>query len=329
MKKDFLVSIVIPVYNVERYLPQCITSIRRQTYTNIEIIFIDDGSTDKSGEIIDTYSLKDKRIKVIHKKNQGVSSARNIGIQNSEGQYICFVDADDYIKDNYVQYLLTLILKYDADISLTNHMSTTFYKRKRPNRNMEKMVSGIDAAISILCYNMPIGVYCKMFKRSLLSKGIRFEEDLFIGEGFNFNFDAFQEADKVAIGNQSIYFYRRDNENSAMTRFKIKTVLCALYAIDRINQKIKKRTQVLVYAVKFAKWHTHADMLSFIISAHKQKKYNDIYLKCLKIARNDALIALKVPTNLKEKFRALLTFVYPKTIPIISMIRDYLYKIKK
>ena len=92
------ISIIVPIYNVEKYLPRCIESILAQTFTNFELILVNDGSEDDSGEVCDRYAKEDKRIKVIHKKNGGVSSARNAGLKNSIGNYIGFVDPDDYIK---------------------------------------------------------------------------------------------------------------------------------------------------------------------------------------------------------------------------------------
>ena len=97
-----LISIIVPVYNVEEYLKECIDSIINQTYKRIEIILVDDGSTDKSGKICDDYAKIDKRIKVVHKENGGLSDARNVGISVSSGKYIAFVDSDDWVEKNYV-----------------------------------------------------------------------------------------------------------------------------------------------------------------------------------------------------------------------------------
>ena len=103
-----MVSVIIPIYNVENFVEKCIESILFQTIQNLEIILVDDGSSDGSGDICDVYAKKDARIKVIHKKNGGVSSARNMGISNATGEYICFVDGDDFVADDYIEYLLRL-----------------------------------------------------------------------------------------------------------------------------------------------------------------------------------------------------------------------------
>ena len=110
-----LVSIIIPIYNVEQYLDRCIKSVINQTYKNIEIILVDDGSTDKCPEICDQYAQKDNRIVVIHKENGGLSSARNAGMKVLKGEYMLFVDSDDWIKGNTVEELLQIAIEHDVD----------------------------------------------------------------------------------------------------------------------------------------------------------------------------------------------------------------------
>lgn len=110
------ISVIVPVYNVEDYLEECINSILGQTYKNLEIILVDDGSTDNSSKICDIYEKKDKRIKVIHKENGGLSSARNEGLKYRTGEYISFVDSDDFIDKTMYEKLYSAIKKYDADV---------------------------------------------------------------------------------------------------------------------------------------------------------------------------------------------------------------------
>ena len=116
-----LISVIVPIYNCARYLPQCIESILAQTYTNLEIILVDDGSTDNSRKICNDYAAMDLRIKVIHQANAGVSVARNIGLKWARGEYIGFVDADDYIAKDMYEYLYSLIFKYQTKISICNY----------------------------------------------------------------------------------------------------------------------------------------------------------------------------------------------------------------
>ena len=116
-----LVSIVLPIYNVEKYLDRCIESVVCQTYKNLEIILVDDGSSDESPKICDTWALKDKRIKVIHKKNGGLGYARNTGIENASGEYVCFFDSDDYIRKDTVEKTYNVAHNQNCDMVLFGH----------------------------------------------------------------------------------------------------------------------------------------------------------------------------------------------------------------
>lgn len=145
-----LISVIIPVYKAEKYIERCIFSILRQTYQNIEVILVDDGSPDKSGEICDMWALKDKRIKVIHQKNAGAGAARNAGLRVAKGEYIGFVDSDDWIEPQMYEVMYNAIEKYSADVGMCNISSRTEFSmhesydnRKFPFelKNQEEMLS--------------------------------------------------------------------------------------------------------------------------------------------------------------------------------------------
>lgn len=142
-----LITVVVPVYNVERYFRRCIESIASQTYTNLEIILVDDGSSDSSGLICDEYAEKDQRVTVIHKKNGGLSDARNAGLECMHGKYVAFVDSDDYVSSEYIRKLYTALVENDADIAVCgeafvgeNPDGSTF-PMKRPLRDVEGTVN--------------------------------------------------------------------------------------------------------------------------------------------------------------------------------------------
>lgn len=321
------ISIVIPVYNAEKYLEKCINSIISQTYKNLEIIIVDDGSLDKSGEIADEFQIKDKRIKVIHKKNEGVSTARNVGIDACTGKYICFADADDYLMNDYVEYLYDLISNNDADISLTTEMFTTFRKEQSNDKSVT-IYSGEDATYAILCYNLPIGVYCKMFRREFLGDKIRFLPNIFIGEGFNFNTSAFQRARKVVVGHKKIYFYRRDNPTSATTKFSINKWENAIFAIDNIRKNLIINTPKLEKGLEYAYWHTNCDAYNFMVIAGEQYRYPKEYKRYLSIVRKQAKTAFSVNIKPREKLRAIISVICPKIIPILMKFRYKHYNVQ-
>ncbi len=179
MDKHYLISVIVPVYNVEDYLKKCIESIISQQYTNLQIILIDDGSTDSSGEICDEYALTDKRIDVIHKKNEGVVSARKAGLDRARGEYIGFVDADDYIDSEFYYDLLKDITESDADFVHAGYMIENNVSKKVCNRFIKGVydISGKQADF-INTYilkidsdlHMQYGVVSKLFKSDLVKK---------------------------------------------------------------------------------------------------------------------------------------------------------------
>ena len=118
-----LISVIIPVYNVEQYLAECVNSVCRQTYQNLEIILVNDGSTDASGQICQELADKDERIRLIHQGNQGLSGARNTGIEHSSADYLIFVDSDDWLPEQHVARLYEKLKEYDADIAIGHHCS--------------------------------------------------------------------------------------------------------------------------------------------------------------------------------------------------------------
>lgn len=318
------VSIVIPVYNVENYLDKCIKSVISQTHKNLEIILVDDGSTDKSGKIADFYKKKDDRIKVIHKKNEKVSAARNTGIDVATGEYVCFADADDYLMPDYVEYLLGMAVDNDADVALTKDMFTTFHPNQVEGDNIQTRTPE-QATIDILTYNLPIGVYCKMFRRSFLGEEIRFVPHIYIGEGFNFNTMAFQRANKVVEGNRRIYFYRRDNPTSATTKFRVDKWENAIYAIENIHNDMTLHSSALETAWNYANWHTHCDAFNFLVMAKEENKYQSFYKRWKEIVRTKAWYAFKVDIIPREKVRAIIMMVWPRMMPWLISKRNAKY----
>lgn len=326
-EKNPKVSIVVPVYNVENYISKCLDSLLAQTYENIEILLINDGSQDNSRIIIDDYEKKDSRIKVIHKKNEGVSFARNVGMSEATGDYICFVDSDDYVMKDYVKYLLKLIVDEKAEIALTTQMFGNFDLEQTPSPKVQTF-TGKEATVKMLLYDIPIGVYSKIFKRDFLEKeGIHFNKELFIGEGFNFNIDAFQRANKVVIGNRRIYFYRRDNEMSATTKFSIKKWQNGLEAIQMIRRNLTINNKEIMKAWNFANWRTYSDVYDIMVLASVQNDYPYFFKRVRKITQFKASIAFLVPTSRKQKLRAFAFMIYPRIIPFIMLLRRKKYNI--
>ena len=216
MNSNDLISVIIPVYNVEKYLNRCIESVINQTYKNLEVILIDDGSTDNSGKICDEYAKKDNRIKVIHKQNGGVSSARNAGLSIAKGEYIGFVDSDDYIEKDMYEFLYNLLLEHKVQVSCCNR----FVLEKN------KFVQSLDFPKDvILSFNEILNDrgYAFYIWNKLVSKktieNIRFSEKLILGEDLLFCLDVFKKAENVVFSKEAKYYYF--NNDGSVTRKKI------------------------------------------------------------------------------------------------------------
>lgn len=323
-----LISIIVPVFNDEEYLDTCLKSIIDQTYSNIEIILVNDGSTDNSLSILNKFSSLDRRIIVINKKNSGVSDSRNIGLRKANGKYVCFADADDILSSNYIKYLYSLIKTSNAEIALTTQMFGNFDNKQVKNEEI-RSYTGLTAAIQILSYNLPIGVYCKLFNTNFLkSNDIWFNTKLSMGEGFNFNFDAFQKANRVIISNYKIYYYRRDNPSSATTSFSMQRWENGIYAIDLIKKHFLFNSKELEIAWNYAYWRTYSDVFDRIVLAKAQKKYFPVYKKSKKIVRSKAIYAWRAPVSNINRLRASLMMIMPSLIPQIMILRNKVYNIK-
>ena len=157
------VSIVVAVYKSEPFLPKLLDSICNQTYKNLEVILVDDGSPDNSGRICDDYVLKDNRFTVIHKENGGACEARNYGINAATGEYITIIDGDDWLEPDYIEYLLKIALDNQADMSMTDRIFTTRDFVQTQNDNIE-VWSSEKAAAYILYPRIPIGPWNKLYK---------------------------------------------------------------------------------------------------------------------------------------------------------------------
>lgn len=205
----YMFSVIVPVYKVEEYIDECIKSIQRQSYSNFELILVDDGSPDSCGDICEGYALNDKRIKVIHQKNMGLSAARNTGIRAALGEYLCFVDSDDYIAENFLQEFAAVIEKNNSDIIICG-LTQFDNKEKIEYLFMEDDVQIIKK--NIILKKWGPSACNKCFKKSV------FNDEIFpIGhtmEDFYLIPSIFLKTNKISCINQSLYFYRTNNIKS-------------------------------------------------------------------------------------------------------------------
>ena len=237
-----MVSVIIPVYNVEKYLRRCVDSVLAQTYQNIEIILVDDGSPDGCGAICDEYAKKDGRIKVIHKLNGGLSSARNAGLDIAVGNYIVFIDSDDWVDARFVEVLRNALVDNGADMSacLFCRAKDETAVRNFTQKNTEIITE--DKFFCALQENSYAGYACnKLFKREIIAKHrLRFDEKIFNGEDFPFALDYLQYAKKVVFEKQDLYFYFF-NQNGIMQTIRLsERFLTILYAREKALAFLKE-----------------------------------------------------------------------------------------
>ena len=281
--ENSLISLIIPVYNVEEYLDRCINSVVKQTYSNLEIILINDGSTDKSGYLCDVWKEKDSRIIVIHKnRNEGLSAARNSGLDRSSGEYIGFVDSDDWIATDMYELLYAMLVENNADISHCSYKKVLSEKNLFSDTDIENkmLLDNFDGMKEFLSFNhFILSVWNKLYKRELISD-IRFEVGRMFAEDIHFNFFAFMRAKKTIYINKPKYYYFQRN-NSILSDSFSKKNLDIIYFSDLLVQMTKK------YYIKLLPFAIKKDIIEnilMIISITKHKKKEEYRHELLEIA---------------------------------------------
>lgn len=215
-----LISIIIPIYNVENYLRQCLDSIVAQTYQNFECILINDGSPDNSSDICREYVSKDSRFKYFEKDNGGVSSARNLGIEHSKGEYITFIDSDDWVDSDYLEALYTTLLEEGADITVSTYKQfnindNCFYLHAFQRGYDKKIFTGpelIDNLQLLSSFDHSYGSVCGKLVKSVRVENIRFNEETTLGEDMEFWYKLFLISDKIVYINKDTYIYRSSKD---------------------------------------------------------------------------------------------------------------------
>lgn len=201
-----LISVIMPVYKVEDYLPQSIESVLNQDYSNLELILIDDGSPDRSGEICDAYAAKDSRVRVIHQKNGGAAAAKNAGLRAASGMYLSFVDSDDYLEPNVYGHMVQVLREHDADAAQFSFQDI-YRNRKEPQLLEPCVMNGTEYLIRFTKDWTCALLWNKLYKRSLF-EGVFFEEGHKIDDEY-FTYRGFLEPCRVVFDSKIIYNYRK------------------------------------------------------------------------------------------------------------------------
>lgn len=316
------VSIIVPCYNVEKFVAKCIRSIMRQSYRNIEIIAVEDGSTDNTPSILNEIALEDDRLAVIHKKNGGVSAARNTGIEKATGQYIVFVDGDDYISNDYVTYMLKLVYSTQAEFCVSlNYFKTN--KDKQIKVDNVRLFSVEDATSYFLSPDTIVySPNCIINKDLIIRNKISFSTNLFYGEGLTFTSSLAQVCNGLGVGCRKVYYYRRNNETSATTKFSLNKYINGSNALQNIYNSLTIKTDKTINTFKL---HLSIFYIGAIvqIKSHKlekqyQKEYNEwrtyVY---------DNMMTLLLSKNATpyRKTIILLGYFFPSLLAILDIYR--------
>ena len=217
---DELISIIVPIYNVEEYLRECLDSIQKQSYLNFECIMVNDGSPDNSSKICEEFVEKDSRFRYFEKENGGVSSARNLGIEHSKGEYITFIDSDDWVDSDYLEVLYTTLLEEGADIAVStykkfNIKDNCFYFHIFQRGYDKKTFTGqelIDNLQALSSFDHSYSSTWGKLVKSVRVETIRFNEETTLGEDMEFWYKLYLISDKIVYVNKDNYIYRTSSD---------------------------------------------------------------------------------------------------------------------
>lgn len=271
------ISVIVPVYNVERYLHRCIDSILAQTFTDFELLLIDDGSKDQSGKICDEYAVNDKRVRAFHKENGGVSSARQIGIDNALGEYSIHVDGDDWIEQYMLEHMYEKITGADSDMLITDFFSDTETKSIYVQQ-LTRETSSKGILKDILCGSLFGSLWHKMIRHSLFKKyDVHFipkidycEDVLVLAQLLQFNI-------RVTFLHEAFYHYNKQNQNSITTHYTRKTFLTRQKYVLALSKIIPEENE-LINNVAF-----QVKREAFIHNVLKKKEFYNFYHSTLKV----------------------------------------------
>ncbi len=274
------VTAIVAIYKSEKFLPKLLDSIINQTWKNLEILLVDDGSPDNSGLICDKYAKKDKRIRVIHKENGGACEARNVGLTEATGEYILIIDGDDWLEKDYVEYLMNLIHETGSEMAMTDKIFTTRDRNQTEQDRIETWTPE-EAFCSIIYPKIPIGPWNKIYKTSLLKDNhIDFNRP-WSGEGLYFSAMAASCSNRVGVGHKKIYNYRLNNENSGLTHYNVVMGTNALENIKYIKENRVIKTKRTENACNWHIWKNYGYILFLIVATNSVSQNKVLYKDCI------------------------------------------------
>ncbi|WP_290139626.1 glycosyltransferase family 2 protein [uncultured Dubosiella sp.] len=317
-----LISIIVPVYNCEKYLPETIKSIITQTYSNFEIILIDDGSTDSSGKICDEFALRDSRICVFHKENGGVSDSRNFGVANSKGKYITFVDSDDVIVKDYCENLIKALNKENVDIVIGNFMkfSGDIPKLEYNDGNNYQILTSREALIEYFYRKLPGYLPACLYRKEVF-------DNIFFPVGQLFEDSAvmpllIDKTQNILFFDKVIYFYRQREGsiiNGKFTSKQFQQFFSTYNLIKKFGNR-SKETQDAIYSKAFvAGVDVLRKMPNELVGKYQEEKIIREFLK-----KNSKKIAFNPKNSSLVKLLGIMSIFNIDLTINISKLRKYI-----
>ena len=299
---DPIIRIIVPIYNVGKYLPKCIESILNQTFKNFELILVNDGSTDNSGVVCDDYAKKDTRIKIIHKSNGGVSSARNAGLYVAKGEYIGFVDPDDYIDKNMYEKLYRLCIDNNSDIAICRFNREINGKIQNKESTEEIIeLNNMEAMNELFKGNLYRFSLCnKLFSKKCFND-VLFPEER-IHEDLSTTYKLFANSKKAVYINYCGYIYVR-RENSILTSTYNEKRLQAFIAWDEIIEFIDKNYYEIIEQVIATFTYWCVDNILYILNQVNNSKKKNNYLNIIQKYTTKYYIYIKRNNILSRSYK--------------------------
>ena len=314
MGNEALISVIIPVYNAENCIENCLQSVLDQSYRNLEIILIDDGSIDNSGKISDAYSTNDNRIRVVHTANSGVSAARNLGLDMANGQYIAFIDSDDTVQQNYIHELYEAAAVQDSDIVCSGY-SYTGKELKYQHNDFKNLENSRESFVANLLQNTGGTICSKLFKASIISDHqLRFDSTLKMREDLIFSLEFAFFANSFHVVHNYYYYYNGQNIDSLSSadntenRLQVRNIIAKI--LEKHNFNIETRHRLLNIRNKEILFAGIRDCFNFkkplasIQAFYRNSEISELTTHIKIIGLKDAVLYL--PAKLKSAF---LTFI--------------------
>lgn len=307
------VTVIVGIYNSAQFLRKGLRSISNQTWTNFEALLMDDGSTDESGKICDEFAAKDSRFIAVHKPNSGVCDSRNKGLEMATGDYVCFMDGDDWFSDDLIEYIMSIIIKTGTMMALSDMIFTTNDQIQNNDDTIEIWDSE-KTIISIIYPYIALGPWNKIYSLNLIRENnIRFPEHWF-GETLHFANTVSYYSERIGVGHRKVYNYRLDNLNSGTTQLNVSLRLLSIDNAINLRKAIFADNPRIRNAIE---WHLYAnyfDLLVNIIACNSELQYEKEYREAKAFMKNNWFnVLVHSEVKPKDRIKIVIKAFFPQT----------------